>query len=93
MQKIYKPIYSILVFCVIISKRAETKYLSEYFFKYLYYLSTNKDLSDNKSDLSKNTKLYRKFFDTKISKLDISKNKKDSKTVRSYILLKQQLEL
>jgi len=81
------------VFCIIISKRAETKYLSEYLFKYLYYLFTNKDLSDSKSDLSENTKLYKKFFDTKISELDMSKNRENNKTVRNYILLKQQLEL
>ncbi len=88
MRKIYKLIYSILVSCVIISKRAETKYLSEYFFKYLYYLSTNKNLSNGKSDSSENTKLYKKLFDTKISKLDMSKDRKDNKTVRNYILLK-----
>ena len=81
------------MFRVIISKRAETKYLSEYLFKYLYYFFTNKDLSDGKSDLSENTKLYKKLFDTKISELDISKDKENSKIVRSYILLKQQLEL
>ncbi len=79
--------------CVIISKRAETKYLSEYFSKYLYYFFINKNLSDDKSDLSENTKLYRKFFDTKISKLDISEDREDGKTIRNYILLKQQLEL
>jgi len=93
MRKIYKPIYSILVSRVIMFKRVETKYLSKYLFKYLYYLFTNKDLSNNKLILSKDTKLYRKLFDTKINKLDILKNKKNNKIVKSYILLKQQLEL
>ncbi len=81
------------MFCVIISKRTETKYLSEYIFRYLYYFSINRDLFDNKSDLSNNTKLYKKKFDTKINKLDILENKKDNKIVKYYILLRQQLEL
>jgi len=78
---------------VIISKRAETKYLSKYIFRYLYYLSINRNLLDGKSDLSNNTKLYRKFFDTKINKLDILEDREDNKIVKYYILLKQQLEL
>ncbi len=78
---------------VIISKRIETKYLSKYIFRYLYYLSINRDLLDNKSDLSNSTKLYRKLFDTKINKLDILEDKKDNKIVKYYILLKQRLEL
>jgi len=81
------------VFCVIISKRAETKYLLEYIFRYLYYLSINRNLLNNKLDLFNNTKLYRKFFDTKINKLDILEDRKDNKIVKYYILLKQQLEL
>ncbi len=93
MRKICQPIYSILASCVIIFKRVETKYLLEYLFKYLYYFFTDKDLSNDKLDLSKNTKLYKKFFDTKISELDILKDKKNNKIIRNYILLKQQLEL
>jgi len=93
MQKIYKLIYLILASCVIILKRAKTKYLSKYLFKYLYYLFINKDLSNNKLNLSKDTKLYKKFFDTKINKLNISKNKEDNKIVKNYILLRQQLKL
>ncbi len=67
MRKIYKSIYLILVFCVIIFKRVEIKYLSKYIFKYLYYLSINRNLFNSKLNLSNNTKLYRKIFDTKIS--------------------------
>ncbi len=74
--------------CVIISKRIETKYLSKYIFKHLYYLSINRNLLNSKLDLSNNTKLYRKFFDTKINKLDILKNKENNKIVKYYILLK-----
>jgi len=81
------------VSCVIISKKAETKYLSKYIFRHLYYLSINRDLLNSKSNLSNNIKLYRKFFDTKINKLDILENKKDNKIVKYYILLKQQLKL
>ncbi len=93
MQKIYKLIYLILASCVIILKRAKIKYLSKYLFKYLYYLFINKDLSNNKLNLSKDIKLYKKFFDTKINKLNISKNKEDNKIVKNYILLRQQLKL
>jgi len=81
------------VSCVIISKRAETKYLLKYIFRYLYYLSINRDLLDSKSDLSNSTKLYRKFFNTKINKLNILEDKEDNKIVKYYILLKQRLEL
>lgn len=59
----------------------------------MHYLSTNKDLINNKLDLSNNIKLYKKLFDTKISKLNILENKKNNKIVSNYILLKQQLEL
>ncbi len=93
MQKIYKLIYLILVSCVIISKRVETKYLLKYISRYLYYLSTNRDLLNNKLNLSNNIKLYRKLFDTKINKLNMLKNKEDNKIIKYYILLKQQLEL
>ncbi len=79
MRKIYKSIYSILVFCVIIFKRVEIKYLLKYIFKYLYYLSFNRNLFNSKLNLSNNIKLYRKIFDTKINKLDILKNKKLTK--------------
>jgi len=81
------------VSCVIISKRTETKYLSKYIFRYLYYLFINRDLLDDKLDLSNNTKLYRKLFDTKINKLDMLENKKDNKIAKYYILLKQRLRL
>jgi len=59
----------------------------------LYYFFINKKLLNNKLDLSKNIKLYKKNFDTKINKLDILKDKKNNKIIRNYILLKQQLEL
>ncbi len=75
------------------SKRAETKYLSEYIFRHLYYFFINRDLFNSKSDLSDNTKLYRKLSDTKINKLNILENREDNKIVKYYILLKQQLEL
>ncbi len=87
MRKIYKLIYSILVFCVIISKRIETKYLLKYIFRHLYYLSINRDLLNNKLDLSNNIKLYKKLFNTKINKLDILKDRKDNKIIKYYILL------
>ncbi len=93
MRKIYKLIYSILAFRVIMFKRVETKYLLKYIFRYLYYLSTNRDLFNNKLDLFNNIKLYKKFFDTKINKLDILENKDNNKIVKYYVLLKQQLEL
>ncbi len=93
MRKIYKSIYSILVFCVIISKRAKTKYLSKYIFRHLYYLSINRDLLNDKLDLSNNTKLYKKLLNTKINKLDILEDKENNKIVKYYILLKQQLKL
>ncbi len=79
--------------CVIISKKAETKYLSEYIFRHLYYFFINRDLLNNKSDLSDNTKLYRKLSDTKINKLDILEDKENNKIVKYYTLLKQQLKL
>jgi len=78
---------------VIIFKRAETKYLSKYISRYLYYLSINRNLLDDKLDLSNNTKLYRKFSNTKINKLDILEDREDNKIVKYYILLKQRLEL
>ncbi len=93
MQKIYKLIYLILVSCVIIFKRAKIKYLLKYIFRYLYYLFINRDLLNNKLDLFNNIKLYRKFFDTKINKLDILENKNNNKVIKYYILLKQQLRL
>ncbi len=93
MRKIFKSIYSILVSCVIIFKRAKTKYLLKYIFRYLYYLSINRDLLNNKLDVFYNIKLYRKFFDTKINKLDILENRDSNKIVKYYILLKQQLKL
>jgi len=54
----------------------------------LYYLFINKDLFNNKLNLFKNIKLYKKLFNIKINKLNILKNKKDNKIVKSYILLK-----
>ncbi len=69
-------------------RRIDTKYLLECSLRYLYYLSTNRDLINNKLDLSNNIKLYIKFFDTKISKLDILKNKKDNKIVNCYTLVR-----
>jgi len=59
----------------------------------LHYFSTNRDLINNKLDLFNNIKLYKKLFNTKISKLNILENKKNNKIVSNYILLKQQLEL
>jgi len=85
MRKICKLIYSILASCVIIFKRAKTKYLLECFFRHLYYLFINKDLLDSKLSLSNNTKLYKKFFDIKISKIDILVDKKDNKIVNRLI--------
>jgi len=69
-------------------RRIDTKYLLECSLRYLYYLSTNRDLINNKLDLSNNIKLYKKFFDTKISKLDILKNMKDNKIVNCYTLVR-----
>ncbi len=92
MQKIYKLIYLILVFRVIIFKKAKTKYLLKYLFRYLYYLFINKYLYNNKLNLSNNIKLYRKSFNTKISKLNIFKDKENNKIAKYYILLRQQLE-
>jgi len=60
-------------------KRAKTKYLLKYLFKYLHYLFINKDLFNNKLNLFKNAKLYKKFFDIKISELDMLKNEKTIK--------------
>ena len=59
----------------------------------MHYFSTNRDLINNKLDLFNNIKLYKKFFNTKINKLDILKNKKNNKIVNYYTLLRQQLEL
>ena len=92
MQNIYKLIYLILVFRVIIFKKAKTKYLLKYLFRYLYYLFINKYLYNNKLNLSNNIKLYRKSFNTKISKLNIFKDKENNKIAKYYILLRQQLE-
>jgi len=78
MRKIYKLIYLILAFRVIISKRVETKYLLKCIFKHLYYLFINRNLFNNKLDLFNNIKLYKKFFDTKINKLDMLEDKKDN---------------
>jgi len=93
MRKIYKLIYSILVSCVIIFKRIETKYLLKYISRYLYYLSINRDSINNKLNLSNNIKLYKKSFDTKINKLDILENENNNKIVKCYVLLKQRLRL
>jgi len=75
------------------SKKIDTKYLSKCSLRHLHYFSTNRDLINNKLDLFNNIKLYKKFFNTKINKLDILKNKKNSKIVNYYTLLRQQLEL
>jgi len=83
----------ILISCIIISKKIEIKYLLEYIFRYLYYFSINKNLFNSKLDLSNNIKLYKKFFNTKINKLDILENKKNNKIIKYYILLEQQLKL
>ncbi len=93
MQKIYKLIYLILAFCVIMFKRTKTKYLLKCIFRHLYYFFINRDLLNNKLDLSNNIKLYRRLFNSKINKLDILKNKNNNKVVKYYILLRQQLEL
>jgi len=77
----------ILASCIIISKRIETKYLLKYIFRYLYYFSINKNLLNNKLNLSNNIKLYRKFFNTKINKLDILKDKKNNKIVKYYVTI------
>ncbi len=74
--------------CVIIFKKAETKYLLKYIFRYLYYLSINRDLLNNKLNLSNSIKLYRKLFDTKINKLDILEDKNNNKIVKYYFLLR-----
>jgi len=79
MRKICESICSILAFRVIMLKRAKTKYLLKYLFKYLHYLFINKDLFNNKLNLFKNAKLYKKFFDIKISELDMLKNEKTIK--------------
>jgi len=76
------------VSCVIIFKKAETKYLLKYIFRYLYYLSINRDLLNNKLNLSNSIKLYRKLFDTKINKLDILEDKNNNKIVKYYFLLR-----
>ena len=78
----------ILIFCIIIFKKIETKYLLEYIFRYLYYLSINRDLLNNKLNLSNNIKLYKKLFNTKINKLNILENKNSNKIVKYYTLLK-----
>ena len=83
----------ILISCIIISKKIEIKYLLEYIFRYLYYFSINKNLFNSKLDLSNNIKLDKKFFNTKINKLDILENKKNNKIIKYYILLEQQLKL
>ena len=93
MRKIYKLIYSILVFRVIIFKKAKTKYLLKYISRYLYYFFINRSLLNNKLSLFNNIKLYKKFFDTKINKLGILEDKNNNKIVKYYILLKQQLRL
>jgi len=54
----------------------------------LYYFFINKDLLNSKLDLSNNIKLYKKFSNIKINKLDILEDKKDNKIVKYYILLK-----
>ncbi len=54
----------------------------------MYYLSINRDLLNNKLDLSNNIKLYRKNFDIKINKLDILEDKNNNKIIKYYILLK-----
>ncbi len=87
MRKIYEPIYLILASRVIMSKRAKTKYLSKYISRHLHYLSTNRDLLNDKSSSSNDTKLYKKFFHTKINKLDILEDKNNNKIVKYYILL------
>ncbi len=74
-------------------KKIKTKYLLKYIFKHLYYLFINRDLLNSKLDLSNNIKLYKKFFNTKINKLNILENKENNKIVKYYILLKQQLRL
>jgi len=76
------------VSCVIISRRANIKYLLEYSLRHLYYFFTNKDQINSKLNLFNNIKLYEKFFDTKISKLDILDNKKDNKTINHFTLLR-----
>ncbi len=88
MRKICESIYSILASRVIMLKKIEIKYLLRYLFKHLYYSFINKDLFNNILNLFKNAKLYRKFFDIKINKLDMLKDKKDNKVIKSYILLK-----
>ena len=88
MRKICESIYSILASRVIMLKKIEIKYLLRYLFKHLYYSVINKDLFNNILNLFKNAKLYRKFFDIKINKLDMLKDKKDNKVIKSYILLK-----
>jgi len=78
MRKICKLIYSVLASRVIISKTTKTKYLLKYLFRHLYYLFINRDLLNSNSSSSNNNKLYKKLFNTKISKLDILEDKEDN---------------
>jgi len=78
MRKICELIYLILASYVIIFKTTKTKYLSKHLFRHLYYLSINRDLLVNNSNSSNNNKLYKKLFNTKISKLDILEDKEDN---------------
>lgn len=93
MRKICELIYLILAFRIIIFRRINTKYLLKCFLKHLYYSFINKDLINSKLNLSNNIKLYKKFFNTKINKFNILKNKKNNKIISNYILLRQQLKL
>ena len=86
MRKICESICSILAFRVIMLKRAKTKYLLKYLFKYLHYLFINKDLFNNKLNSFNNIKLYKKFFNIKINKLDILKDKDNNKIINVIML-------
>ncbi len=76
----------ILAFRIIIFKRIETKYLLKYIFRYLYYFFINKDLFNNKLNSFNNIKLYKKFFNIKINKLDILKDKDNNKIINVIML-------
>ncbi len=93
MRKICGPIYSILAPRVIMSKRAETKYLSRCFSRHLYHLSINKGPLDDKLGSSNDAKSYGKPFDTKISEIDMSTNEEGDKVAKRHALLGQRLGL
>ena len=59
----------------------------------MYYLFINRDLLNSKLSLSNNTKLYKKFFDTKINKLDILEDKKDNKIFKIFYFIRATIRI